>query len=145
MYLHILALYTELKKRAGDSDMFIGSKTEAYRATGLSQGYYSKLFHYLTELGCIVSVQRGSNRSDSIVQLVKPPELAAFKELATLTNLTKRTTLDTLSTEIEQLKRRLPEGVDLIAWMASIEARLADIITKGGYDFGTEEDSTNRD
>src|SRR5262245_19907629 len=106
MYEHTSLLYSELLSRADEGGMFVGSKVEAFRATGLAQGYYSKLYGYLAELGCIVQVQRGSRRQSSIVQLVRPPTPEEFTALYA-SPLTKPKTLATLDEELLNVKRRL--------------------------------------
>jgi hypothetical protein len=118
-YRHAVSLYEELERRATDGQ-FVGSKTEAFRAIGVSQTHYSFLFSKLTEMGCIEQLQRGSQSQPTIIALRKAPTEADF-ETAYISRLTKPTRYDTIESRLDLLEGRLDNlesrlrGVEQIA------------------------------
>lgn len=91
----------------------------------MGQSHYTKVFHYLSEMGCIVEEKRGSRMAPSIVKLIHPPSLddfnAVYESKGALTLPKSRATLQS---ELEILQRRLPD-IDLPSYLASLDAKLA--------------------
>lgn len=124
MFQHATTLYEELVKRS-KRGVFTGRKGDAFRAIGVSQGYYSALFNVLTELGCIEQTQRGSSRLPSVILLHHPPDAEDFVG-AYQKSLTRSTPLDSLRQQVDNLARRLPQA-DLNDFILRTESRLAEI------------------
>lgn len=134
LYDQLCQFYDELAERANDGGLFTGRKMDALQATGIPMGSYGKLNRMLTDLGCVVVIQRGTSGTDSIVQLVKPPNLEEFRAAQQLRRsflpsqkLTKRVELATLQDRVSELERRTAE-LDLI---------VKGLIAKGEDDNGT--------
>jgi len=129
----LVALYDALYREA-KGDTFTGSVVQAYHSTQLPGSYYSRLFHYLTEMGCIEQVQRGTRGRPSIIRLVKTPTEEDFLSVYkpgkfTQKSLTNLKSHATLQEEVEMLTRRLP-NIDLEQWIVSTEARIAELEAK---------------
>ena len=131
LYRHAVSLYNQLAAGADESGVYTGSKVEAFRAIGVSQGYYSTLYGRLEEMGCIETLHsgRGGGGNLSRVQVYDPPDLDKFQELYRK-SLTKDTPFDTMQKRLSNLEGRLPE-VDLASVIADFEARI-DALEKQG-------------
>lgn len=129
IFNHMERVYDELVSRAaldnGGTVKFEGSKVEAFRAVGVSQGYYTQIFESLTEMGCIEQVRRGAGHFGTIMLLHHRPEYEAFSEIYQK-RLTKSRPLDTIQQQLNDMQRRLPE-VDIQSFMISLDQRLAEI------------------
>jgi len=132
LFDHCLALYEKLDSRAtiqgkgkDKQRFFEGSKLAVFRELGISQGYYSQTFAILTELGCIEQLQKGSVARPTVIALHKPPDVDEFKGMYRSV-LTGSSSSDTLATEIEDIKRRLPQ-VEINSYIVSLEKRLGEL------------------
>lgn len=123
-YSYLEALYKRLEAASevvdDDSRIFEGSMTAEFKALKISQSYYSKLYAYLYELGCIEIVRRGNSNTLSVLKLLKPPTVEEF-EHSYLTNIKPRATL--LEQRIAHVERRLP-NVDIEQALASLAVRV---------------------
>jgi len=145
IFTHMAHMYDELEKRAapldnGDTLKFEGSKVEAFRAIGVSQGYYTKIFDALTAMGCIEQVKRGSGRQGSVILLRHKPEYDEYVGIYEK-RLTKPTELDTVRQQVKDLQRRL-QGVDINGFILSFDRELTEIKARldaieGGKRLGT--------
>ena len=129
LFQHLTALYNVLANESAN-DVWTGSQRKAFDKLGLSLAMNPILYRALREMECIELVERGAGRRPTILKLVRPPQIERFVEWnrsqQTGRPLTPRTTLSTIEQRLAQLERRLP-SIDLIAWVAGIEGRLADI------------------
>lgn len=121
-------LYKELEVNAVDG-VFTGSAVELYHGATIPKAYYSQLFYYLREMGCIEQVQRGARGRPSIIRVIKPPTADDVARQYVPSryrrdiNLTKGKSIATLQEQVDAIQRRLPD-IDLITWITSVEARL---------------------
>jgi hypothetical protein len=133
IFKHMEHMYDELEDRAapldsgdtvgnGNTLRFEGSKVEAFRALKISQGYYSKIFDALTEMGCIEQIQRGSGKQGSIILLHKRPVLDEYAGMYK-SRLTRPTQIDILRQRVNDMNRRLA-GYDLNDMFLSLHQRL---------------------
>jgi hypothetical protein len=137
---HMERMFDELKNRAAFDTSgkvkFVGSKVEAFRAIGVSQGYYTKIFDALVEMGCIEQVQRGAGNQPSVILLHKRPTLDEYQGMYR-SRLTRPTELDILRQQFKDLQRRF-QGIDLNSMLLSLNQRLEqlearlDKLEKGG-------------
>lgn len=133
IFKHITLMYDELESRAAPLDdfggtaimKFEGSKVEAFRAIGVSQGYYTKIFDSLAEMGCIEQVRRGSGQQGSVILLHRKPVYDEFTGLYRK-RLTRPTELDTVRQQVKDLQRRL-QGVNVNDMFLSLNERLDQI------------------
>lgn len=122
MYEHAVDLYKEMEKTAKNG-LYTGTKTGAYRAVGISQTYYTPLFRALEEMGSI-SVEYVGGRGKRVhIHLNKRPDAAEFAEAWRLESLTKGKSRATLESDVEAIRRRLPD-IDIGAALLNIEGRL---------------------
>ena len=131
-FTHLTTLYGVLKVQS-ENGTFTGSKTDVYvHDAKLPPAYYTQLFYYLTEMGCIDQTQRGARGRPSIIRLVKEPTREDFDAVYVPTrfrrqvNLTEGKSIDTLQEEVDELRRRIP-NIDMTSWIASVEARLSQL------------------
>lgn len=115
-----LAQLYELLENESKDGMFEGSTTKTFRQLGVSQSYYSKLYAYLYELGCIELVRRGTSHYPSQLRLIHAPTLEEF-DASYLTNVKPRATL--LEQRISHIEGRLPK-VDLEQALAALAIRV---------------------
>lgn len=130
IFTHMGTVYNELASRSerldkGDILKFEGSKVEAFRATGISQGYYTEVFDSLTEMGCIEQIRRGAGHQATVIYLHHEPEYDQYMSIYTK-RLTKRSPLDTIQQRISDMEGRMP-GIDLDGFILSLDLRLAEI------------------
>ena len=85
MFEHSQRFYTALEKESvpvsnGDDGerYFSGHTTKIFQALGLPSPYYGRLMDYLTAMGCITQVKRGSRSSLSEIVLHRQPTQEAF-------------------------------------------------------------------
>jgi hypothetical protein len=131
LFQHLTALYTLLGVESHSKDgsrYYTGSQRKTFDKLELSSAMNPILYRALREMGCIEVVQRGAGGRPSILKLMQPPQIERFVEWNnaqhTTRDLTPRTSLSTIEQRVAQLERRLP-SIDLIAWVAGIEGRLA--------------------
>lgn len=129
IFNHMAAMYNELESRAEPHEngtlKFEGAKTDAFRALGVSQGYYTTIFDSLTEMGCIEQIRRGSGGQGSVILLHHPPEFDEYVSIYR-TRLTRPSPLDTIRQQVKDMQRRLPE-IDLNSFILSLDKRLTEI------------------
>lgn len=145
LFVHLTQLYNHLQEDAVGG-LYSGSQKQAFDKLGLSPAYNPRLFRALRELGCIETVARGTGRVPTKLRLVKPPQIEEFQEWNAYVHetrpLTSRVSLRTMQSELRQLERRLPQGVDLGGWIIGIEGRLLHI-EKRLDDIDKERNGTN--
>lgn len=125
LFDHALKLY-HLLETAAEDGVFTGNQRTVFLQLGLSPAYNSILYGMLRDMGCIETVQRGAGNRPSVLNLVRPPQFTQFQAVRERENrLTPRVNLRTLENRLYALEQRLPEGVDLAAWIIGIERRLA--------------------
>lgn len=102
-----LALYEILSK--DNPEKYTGSMVKAFRELNISQGYYSKLYRTLVELGCIEVVVNGRGGGQpSVIKLYRPPTLDEWASAyQTSKPLTNSKVLDTIRQRLEIVERRL--------------------------------------
>ena len=124
---HLAALYKLLTEDHGfdeDSRLWVGNQREMIARLGLSHSYVA-LFSDLNRMDCVEKVQQGNAGKPTVLRLKKPPEIEQFGDARDAGSLTQAPTLRTLQSRLYALEQRLPEGVDLAAWIVGIERRLA--------------------
>jgi hypothetical protein len=136
---YAIRLYEELDRRAfdvPDGRVFEGSKVEAFRATQISQGYYSLLFNQLVELGCIETLRKGGRHRPSIVLLYGAPNREQLAQNYR-TRLTKPQTIDTMREWVSQLESRI-ERLEREVGVNGSQAANPDSINSASTERGTE-------
>lgn len=122
VFNHLVRLYHALEDQSVDG-VFTGSTTETFRSLGVSQAYYSKLYGYLYEMGCLEQLQRGTSGTPSKIRIVRPPDIDEFRS-SHLTDAKPRATL--LEQRVKILEGRLP-SIDLAGTITQLETRLASL------------------
>lgn len=123
MYQHALTLYDYMSDHAEDG-VYKGTKVNAWRATGASQGYYTRVFSILEEIGSIKPMDFGGRGRRVYIRLNTRPTLEEFSRASVKpTNLTPRANYSKLVRDVEAIKQQLP-GVDLRSVIEDFETRL---------------------
>lgn len=122
-FKHLAALYDALSEQA-EGQLWTGRQREMIMQLGLSHSY-AVLFRDLERMGCVEKVQQGVANKPTILQLITPPQFEQFEGMRDAGGLTQPATMRTLQSRLYALEQRMPEGVDLAAWIVAIERRLA--------------------
>jgi len=146
LFKHLTQLYELLMDEAVDG-VYSGSQRKTFDKMELSNSMNPILYRALREMECIELVERGAGSRPTILKLVRPPQIERFVEWNRRQiderALTPRATMSTIEQRLAQLERRLPP-IDLVAWVAGIEGRLADIEKERTSGKTTKRRSTGR-
>lgn len=123
MYINALKLYDYMDVHKDSDGIYKDTKTKAFRATMISQTYYTPLFKALEEMGSIESLVIGGRGKRIHIRMISRPTEDAFAEAWRVVALTLTDKDDKLRQEIRDLHRRLPD-VDLMKILKNFEERL---------------------
>lgn len=142
LFEHACTLYDLMQKQA-EGDTFEGSKVTLFRKTGISQGYYTKIFDILTETGSIEQIRRGDSSVPTLIKLNKRPTLDDFNT-AYRSSLTKPTAVDTLRQRVDALEQKGGE-INLNSYIVNFDKRLTGLearvrLLEGGISDATQQE-----
>ena len=120
---HVVKLYEYMSEHSVDG-VYLGTKTEAYRAVGLSQTYYTPLWAALQDMGSIELLMVGGRGRRTHIRLLKHPEPDDFAAVWSRRDLTSHRSVGKLQEDVEAINRRLP-AVDLASIVVNFETRIA--------------------
>lgn len=133
---HCIALYNELDRQARLEDfegtiqkVFKGSLLQAFKNTGISQSYYTKIYGALKASECIIVASRGGRGAPSVVILLGRPTSEILSELP-LTFGPSAAKLGARITELESRLKRLENllgGLDVKKALIEVDRRLAEL------------------
>jgi hypothetical protein len=143
------AFYKELDAHAIDAEVdgipvrvFSGPVTERYRATGASQGYYTRVFDALKELGCITVMTMGRRAEPSVIVLHYPPDETEFVFLES-EGLTGTPEDARLRLRLENLEKRIG-GVNIVDTLYQLDKRLTKVEREVGKEHTNLHDNTTQ-
>ena len=131
---HCETLYHALLDRSTPKDIeggekkvpvFAGKYSEVWQSTGISQTYYKPVREALERHNAILILQKGSRNADTVIVLRGLPksgdwQIDGWRDGSGLTNPTES---DTLSPDVEEIKKQLG-GINVVSALAEFEKRV---------------------
>lgn len=150
LFLHSLAFYRELEKRADTNEdgivVFEGHTTKVMNHLSISSTWYSPIMRALTECDCIISLQRGTVHQPSLIILRGEPTEENFSS----GGLTPARHLATLVARLEKRVnalegwREAQGGLNVAEAMLNLERRLSQLEQERVNAKATQDSNTNR-
>lgn len=150
LFLHSLAFYRELEKRAELNEdgilVFEGHTTRVMRYLTISSTWYSPIMRTLAGCDSIVVLQKGTVHQPSIVVLREPPteEKIFGQDLTTTRHLA--TLVERLEKRVNALEgwREAQGGLNVANAMLDLERRLSQLEQERVNAKATQDSNTNR-
>lgn len=133
---HCVKFYNTLDDRATDKEVngrivriFAGSYTEAWKASGVAQTYYSPVRKALERHEAIVVLQRGTNQADTVIHLRGLPDEWDVAGWRNDSRLTSAGIAATILADVQEIKSKLG-GINILEALQEVERRLNELDEK---------------
>jgi len=113
-----------------DLPVFRGSLTKAYESTNGSGKYYSLVWDYLKNYGCLTVLQKGSRGVESVVVLHHEPDENTFEQMRSA-GLTPAGADARMEARLTAVERNIG-GMDIVEAFSNFERRLQALEGRGG-------------